>query len=578
MVCGAKSDDGEEHLAYIGVVLCAFGSIALNFGNNIQSLALQGRHSDVKKSTDVGNVSKTEDCNGEKHVVNKPLFYTGTAIFVTGSLTTFAAFAFAAQSMLAPIEAVQFVSNVIFAKFVHGVQPSWRTVIGTVLIVGGAVMTVVFSPHATVTCSIPQIQRLYEAPAYQSYIVIAAAGAFVLDFAYKAFEKKKKKGNPWSGTEKFLPLSYALFSAIFGTQMVVQAKVLSMVIMLTLDGDNQFKFWFMWVTLAMWLLFLYIWLARMASALAKFNPLFIIPVLQVFFILLAVIAGGIFFQEFNAFTVENWIGFVSGVLIVFFGLYLIAPRDDSYVGVAHENHSSTKADSEDRDEEEKKIEDELGIQNDTEKWAAVRCSSPGVGGGLNLNDLYHNIREFSEVTQEIVTEAITELSDNIHHAPDALGRELKLIGEVTKQITSGKIDEATLQSMLPTTHLANQEVVMEAICHHQPAQEDGPFVSNWRTRLSSRHIPLPLRSSPPPSSPELDNSIPRIPSNDKLLALEERSSTSAASRPLVGLPSAAESESSEVEVSTMPIPAELQPSTPGPRIPPRTPVLLKKPC
>ena len=40
------------------------------------------------------------------------------------------------------------------------------------------------------------------------------------------------------------PLSYAMFSAIFGTQAVVQAKCLSQVLFLTLDGDNQLGYWF----------------------------------------------------------------------------------------------------------------------------------------------------------------------------------------------------------------------------------------------------------------------------------------------------------------------------------------------
>lgn len=44
----------------------------------------------------------------------------GTIIFVSGSLLNFASYAFAAQSMLASLESIQFVTNLLFGKFMLG--------------------------------------------------------------------------------------------------------------------------------------------------------------------------------------------------------------------------------------------------------------------------------------------------------------------------------------------------------------------------------------------------------------------------------------------------------------------------
>ena len=40
------------------------------------------------------------------------------------------------------------------------------------------------------------------------------------------------------------------------------------------------------------------WLYRLSSALGKYDPLFIIPMLQSNYILFSTVTGGIFFQEF----------------------------------------------------------------------------------------------------------------------------------------------------------------------------------------------------------------------------------------------------------------------------------------
>ena len=44
----------------------------------------------------------------------------GTGVFVLGSLLNFASYGFAAQSLLASLEAVQFVTNVAFGRLALG--------------------------------------------------------------------------------------------------------------------------------------------------------------------------------------------------------------------------------------------------------------------------------------------------------------------------------------------------------------------------------------------------------------------------------------------------------------------------
>ena len=91
-----------------------------------------------------------------------------------------------------------------------------------------------------------------------------------------------------------LPATYATFSALFGTISVVLAKVLSELVTLMAQGTDIFfgrDAWFTWVTLVGWLGFVGVWLFRMNEALSLYDPLFIIPLLQVNFILFAIVSG-----------------------------------------------------------------------------------------------------------------------------------------------------------------------------------------------------------------------------------------------------------------------------------------------
>lgn len=61
--------------------------------------------------------------------------------------------------------------------------------------------------------------------------------------------------------------------------------------------------------------------------------MFIIPLLQVSFILLAIISGGIFFEEFDSFGVSQTIAFCGGVLLVCLGLYFLSPPQKKKIDI-----------------------------------------------------------------------------------------------------------------------------------------------------------------------------------------------------------------------------------------------------
>lgn len=349
------SSEGENWV--LGVTLGLLGSIAINTGNNIQSLGLKKARAKDKvapvEPADQGSPdpqpkkqnatwlspkgAKTAPYENDDEISvvtvakQSPLlsmtWVIGTIIFVTGSLLNFASYAFAAQSMLASLESVQFVTNLLFGKFMLGAHVTQTMMAGTFLTVAGTVMAVQFSSKETLDLDTEDIKKLYGNPAYQIYLVIMALMLVALHLAYRKLEEKNKIERTIKKSDVIMPCIYSVWSALVGTQSVVQAKVLAELLAVHSNGkENIFKSWFTYTTIVLWIMTVLVWLKRLNDALEIFNPLFIIPLLQVSFIFFAIVSGGIFFREFNQFDANQWVGFWFGIIVMFGGLVLLTPQ------------------------------------------------------------------------------------------------------------------------------------------------------------------------------------------------------------------------------------------------------------
>ena len=80
----------------------------------------------------------------------------------------------------------------------------------------------------------------------------------------------------------------------------------------------------------------------------RYDPLFIIPLLQVNFILFAIVSGGIYFQEFGYFRPLNTAGFLCGVSLLVFGIFLLSPKmavDESRHSMSGDSGFSSSGDA-----------------------------------------------------------------------------------------------------------------------------------------------------------------------------------------------------------------------------------------
>ena len=330
----------------IGVILITAGSLGNNLGNNLVSLDHSQKRDEkekVKKSVSgvasadeegAGAGVSLDDCNlVDEEVVPKKTSYriTGTVIFIFGNLFTFASFGFGAQSLLASLESIQFVSNLFFARYIHKEKISIRMLAATLSIVGGNILVVIFANHTALNLTSDGMIRLYSTnQIYWYYLVFAFILYLITNVTYlKYYHSRVVLRQPLLWNHNFVePFCYACSSAIIGTQAVLYSKCMAMLIQVTLKGEkNEFAFYFIYIILVVWLLLVSYWLNRLDKGLELFPPLFIIPVMQVFFVFFAIICGGLYFEEFLGFSTTQFIGFIAGVLMILSGVYGLAPTD-----------------------------------------------------------------------------------------------------------------------------------------------------------------------------------------------------------------------------------------------------------
>lgn len=297
-----------------GMSLNILGSVMVNFGTNLMKSA----HNIVRdqKSSSVNSPA------GERYSVQ--IWRVGMAVFVIGSLVNFASFAFAAQSLLAALGTVQFVSNVIFAKCVLGEKLSVRIIIATAIIIFGLTVSIKFSNHASEVYTVKDLIALYSST-YLIFLGCVFTVLLILHLIYLKYTKAEEEGSELPMSDIVRPATYSIVSATVGTQSVLQSKCIAELVKATIKGENQFNEWFMYVILLVFISGLSFWLHRMNAALQKFDGLIIIPLLQVFWTTSAILQGGVYFREFEKFSPLQTVGFCLGVVIVFFGVFLLTP-------------------------------------------------------------------------------------------------------------------------------------------------------------------------------------------------------------------------------------------------------------
>eukprot|EP00002_Diphylleia_rotans_P033229 TRINITY_DN7041_c0_g1_i2.p1 TRINITY_DN7041_c0_g1~~TRINITY_DN7041_c0_g1_i2.p1 ORF type:complete len:373 (-),score=63.31 TRINITY_DN7041_c0_g1_i2:1008-2126(-) len=306
---------GSDSEWVIGVVLNLTGSIMINLGTNLMKLS--------------HNINAKLDDASKTPTHRNPRWLTAMGVFIVGNILNFSSFGFAAQSMLAAMGSIQFVSNVFFGYYILKETLTRRVIFATGLILLGNTLCVSFAAHGTVSPNAEELMEYFIQTPFVVYIcfVITSVGSFL--YLYRREEERVAKYGPGRYTSRLLPFFYAASSGIGCSMGVLCAKSMSILLKLSFEGENQLGNPFTYAVIIALVVLIVVWMRRLNLGLKLFDAMVIIPMLQVFWTTFSIISGGIFFDEFARMSAHESALFFLGVMTVMLGVFSLAPSPES---------------------------------------------------------------------------------------------------------------------------------------------------------------------------------------------------------------------------------------------------------
>jgi len=302
---------------WVGCIINIFGSISINLGTNVMKLGHNLRESSAAHEADRKSIRSFKE------------WRMGVTIFVMGNVANFLSFGFAAQSLLASLGTIQFVSNVCFARFVLQEEVTYRVLLATACIVGGCIVLVAFGNHESADYGVQDMIDLYTRTQYVVYLVVLMVMVVLCYLTYRGTKKAVQEQRVGSKRARYgntlLPMLYSVFSAMLGTQSVLMAKTLSQLLRTVMKGDaGALSSWFTYIILVCFITSAAFWATRLNKSLQLFPALIIVPLMQINWTLFSIVSGGMYFKEFEEFSADQAVLFVLGVLIVLAGVILLS--------------------------------------------------------------------------------------------------------------------------------------------------------------------------------------------------------------------------------------------------------------
>ncbi|XP_076954347.1 putative magnesium transporter NIPA8 [Bidens hawaiensis] len=318
----------------IGAFINLFGSIAINFGTNLLKLGHdeRDRHAMLGDGIDGKTILRP--------IISFQSWRIGILFFTFGNALNFISFGYAAQSLLAALGSVQFVSNIVFSYFVLNKTVTVKVLVATTFIVLGNTFLVAFGNHQSPVYTQEQLAEKYSHIVFLFYCLLLVVVVVMHHYVYRRGESLlaipgKELAPYW---KLLLPFSFAVVSGAVGSCSVLFAKSLSNLLRLSMSSSYRLDSWFTYSILLLFLLTAGFWMARLNEGLSQFDAILIVPMFQIAWTFFSICTGFVYFQEYQVFDALRTVMFILGMLSVFIGISLLAP-DDSKAGEAKESPS-----------------------------------------------------------------------------------------------------------------------------------------------------------------------------------------------------------------------------------------------
>ena len=151
---------------------------------------------------------------------------------------------------------------------------------------------------------------------------IACGSVLLLGLDYQArYTQAKHKKECMLQPSRLIRATHVIAGSVVGNFTALFGKAFSGLLVYTISGNDQFTDPFVIVIVLVFLISLPLQIFLINASLAVNDLLYHIPNFYVFWNVGNILTGAIFYEETTHFSPENWILFLSGVAILFLGIF-----------------------------------------------------------------------------------------------------------------------------------------------------------------------------------------------------------------------------------------------------------------
>lgn len=313
------------NLWYIGMILAIFASMAGTIGKQLI------RFSEVQHI----RRSQTGEFTSKLSMIIALVLMT-----VIGPLIDMGSYAFAPQSLIAPLGALDVVWNTLLAPFTLGESLNRLLVLGCVLIAAGAVATSLVGTHEDSTYTLKQMEDIFirwQVLAYLLTLLVFISFNVCVPMRLSA----APKGEPWQPGNKIRGLAMGLTAGSIAGNMfcvkgfveIVQASIKNK------DGDM----WLNWLPYAMFVGAIFFALSNLyflSKGMKEYEALFMGSIFEGALIFFACLSGGIVFKEFEVLKAYEFAIYCAALLGIVGGIAAVAKGSGNNANAVHASHHS----------------------------------------------------------------------------------------------------------------------------------------------------------------------------------------------------------------------------------------------
>ena len=306
-----------ENSWFLGAFLSVLGNVLINLGVNFQKL-----------SYSLGSFLILN------HRVNT--LWLGIVIYIFGKISSFSAYIFCNQSILAGLSATGLISNSILAPYINHEKFTLFDLAAFIAVFIGSTIMIsnTSKTHTTYTiCELLQMLGKTENVLWLGFIIFSIISLYLLIKFVEInssralvrdrfqFLKTNRIHFEENGVlmKYVMILVYVFMSSFIASFTTLSIKILGQIVNRYMNrGGNLFSFMTIFFTSTLFLctFFQIYWLNR---ALMYYDALVVLPFFHMSWTVLSIITAGIYFQDFESFSKSQMRSFIFGILIIFCG-------------------------------------------------------------------------------------------------------------------------------------------------------------------------------------------------------------------------------------------------------------------